>query len=180
MIQVDTTNILFICGGAFVGLEKIIERRIGKKVIGFGKETSSKVSRDNILEYVQPIDLIKFGMIPEFVGRLPVIATLHELSEEDLRRILVEPKNALVKQYAKMFEMEGVKLTFTEGALKLIAQEAIRRKLGARGLRAIMEELMLDIMFEIPSLSGEVKECIINEEVVKKKTKPILVYQKAS
>ncbi len=180
MIQVDTTNILFICGGAFVGLEKIIERRIGKKVIGFGKETSSKVSRDNILEYVQPIDLIKFGMIPEFVGRLPVIATLHELSEEDLRRILVEPKNALVKQYAKMFEMEGVKLTFTEGALKLIAQEAIRRKLGARGLRAIMEELMLDLMFEIPSLSGEVKECIINEEVVKKKTKPILVYQKAS
>ncbi len=179
MIQVDTTNILFICGGAFVGLERIIERRIGKKVIGFGKE-SAKVSRENILEHVQPIDLIKFGMIPEFVGRIPVIATLNELTEDDLYRILVEPKNALVKQYSKMFEMEGVKLTFTEGALRLIAKEAIRRRLGARGLRAIMEEMMLDIMYEIPSMAGEVKECIINEEVVKKRSKPILVYQKAS
>ncbi len=178
MIQIDTTNILFICGGAFVGLEKIVERRIGKKVIGFGQE-SEKVKREDILSEVQPDDLIKFGMIPEFVGRLPVIATLSELTEEDLLRILVEPKNALVKQYQKMFEMEGVKLTFTENALKLIAKEAINRKLGARGLRAIMEEIMIDVMFEVPSKSSEIKECVINEEVVKKKAKPILVYQKA-
>ena len=179
MIQVDTTNILFICGGAFVGLEKIIERRIGKRVVGFEQE--SKKSKDGkILHEVQPDDLIKFGMIPEFVGRLPVIAVLDELGEKDLLRILTEPKNALVKQYQKMFELEGVKLTFTEGALKLIAKEALSRKLGARGLRAIMEEIMLDVMFEIPSKSSEIKECIINEEVVKKKAKPILVYQKAS
>ncbi len=180
MIQVDTTNILFICGGAFVGLDRIIERRIGKASIGFGKESAKKVDKDEILEHVQPIDLIKYGMIPEFVGRVPVIATLHKLTEKDLYRILVEPKNALVKQYAKMFEMEGVKLTFTDGALKLIAREAIERGLGARGLRAIMEEIMLDIMYEIPSLAGQVKECIINEEVVKKRKQPILVYQKAS
>ncbi|NPA15333.1 MAG: ATP-dependent Clp protease ATP-binding subunit ClpX [Deferribacteres bacterium] len=178
MIQIDTSNILFICGGAFVGLEKIVERRIGKKVIGFGQE-SEKRKKSDILQEVQPDDLIKFGMIPEFVGRLPVIATLNELTEEDLLRILVEPKNALVKQYKKMFEMEGVKLTFTEGALRLIAKEAINRKLGARGLRAIMEEIMIDVMFEIPSKSSEIKECVINEEVVKKKAKPILVYQKA-
>ncbi len=178
MIQIDTTNILFICGGAFVGLERIVERRIGKKVIGFGQE-SERAKKGDILQEVQPDDLIKFGMIPEFVGRLPVIATLSELTEEDLLRILVEPKNALVKQYQKMFEMEGVKLTFTEGALRLIAQEAINRKLGARGLRAIMEDIMIDVMFEIPSKSSEIKECVINEEVVKKKAKPILVYQKA-
>ena len=179
MIQIDTTNILFICGGAFVGLERIIERRIGKSSIGFGKD-AKKVSKDDILSEVQPIDLIKYGMIPEFVGRVPVIATLHKLTEQDLYRILVEPKNALVKQYAKMFEMEGVKLTFTEGALKLIAREAIERGLGARGLRAIMEEIMLDIMYELPSLAGQVKECIVNEDVVKKRKQPILVYQKAS
>ncbi len=179
MIQIDTTNILFICGGAFVGLERIIERRVGKSSIGFGKETK-KLSKDDVLELVQPIDLIKYGMIPEFVGRVPVVATLHKLTEEDLYRILVEPKNALVKQYAKMFEMEGVKLTFTEGALKLIAKEAIERGLGARGLRAIMEEIMLDIMYELPTLAPQVKECIINEEVVKRRKEPILVYQKAS
>ncbi len=179
MIQIDTTNILFICGGAFVGLERIIERRIGRSSIGFGKE-SRKVSTEDILSQVQPIDLIKYGMIPEFVGRVPVIATLHKLTEDDLYRILVEPKNALVKQYSKMFEMEGVKLTFSEGALRLIAKEAIKRGLGARGLRAIMEEIMLDIMYELPSLSGQVKECIVNEDVVKKGKDPILVYQKAS
>ena len=177
-MQVDTTDILFICGGAFVGLEDIIKQRLGKSRVGFEAEIR-KVDKDqNLIELVEPEDLIKFGMIPEFIGRFPVIATLSELTEEELVRILVEPKNALVKQYQKLFELEGVKLTFTDKALREIAREAIRRKTGARGLRAIMEEVMTDIMFEVPSLPG-VKEVIIDENVVKNKEKPKLIFEQA-
>jgi len=180
-IQVDTTNILFICGGAFVGLERIVERRIGKKVIGFGADVDSrdKTKSEEVLSLVQPDDLIKFGLIPELVGRLPVVATLSDLSEDDLVRVLTEPANSLVKQYQRMFELEGVKLTFTPGALKLIAKEAMERKLGARGLRSIMEEVMLDIMYELPSGKHGIKECIINEDVVKKRSEPIYLFEKA-
>ncbi len=180
-IQVDTTNILFICGGAFVGLDKIIERRIGKKVIGFGANVDArdKTKVEEILSMVQPDDLMKFGLIPELVGRLPVVATLSDLDEEDLVRVLTEPANSLVKQYQRMFELEGVKLTFTPGALKEIAREAMERKLGARGLRAIMEEVMLDIMYELPSGKHGIKECIINEDVVKKRSEPIYLFEKA-
>jgi len=176
-IRMDTTNILFICGGAFVGLEDIIKRRLGKGSIGFGAEIKSvkDLTLGEILSHVQPEDLIKFGFIPEFVGRLPVVATLDELSVDDLVRILVEPKNALIKQYQKLFEMEGVSLKFTEGALRAVAELAHKRKTGARGLRSILEEIMIDVMYEIPSLSG-VKECVITEEVVLKKERPILIY----
>ena len=178
-IQVDTTNILFICGGAFVGLEKIIESRIGMMGMGFGADIKSKEKKSigDILKEVQPEDLLKFGLIPEFVGRLPVIATLDELDERALVEILKRPKNALVKQYQRLFEMEGVKLQFTEGALVAVAREALKRKSGARGLRAILEHIMLDIMYEIPS-KRNVKECIISEEVILKGEKPILVYEK--
>jgi len=178
-IQVDTTNILFICGGAFVGLEKIIEARLGSGGLGFGADIRTKEERKigDVLKEVQPEDLLKFGLIPEFVGRLPVIATLDELDEDALVEILKEPKNALVKQYQKLFEMEGVKLQFTEGALRAVAREAMRRKSGARGLRAILESIMLDIMYEIPS-KGNVKECIVGEDVILKGESPILVYEK--
>ena len=178
-IQVDTTDILFICGGAFVGLEKIIESRIGMMGMGFGADIKSKEKKSigDILKEVQPEDLLKFGLIPEFVGRLPVIATLDELDERALVEILKRPKNALVKQYQRLFEMEGVKLQFTEGALVAVAREALKRKSGARGLRAILEHIMLDIMYEIPS-KRNVKECIISEEVILKGEKPILVYEK--
>ncbi|HIP42970.1 MAG TPA: ATP-dependent Clp protease ATP-binding subunit ClpX [Aquifex aeolicus] len=175
-IQVDTTDILFICGGAFVGLEDIIKQRLGKARVGFEAEIKKVDDNHNLLELVEPDDLIKYGMIPEFIGRFPVITTLRELTEDELVRILVEPKNALVKQYQKLFELEGVKLTFTDNALKEIAREAIRRKTGARGLRAIMEEIMTDIMFEVPSLAG-VKEVIIDENVVKNKEKPKLIFE---
>jgi ATP-dependent Clp protease ATP-binding subunit ClpX len=176
-IRIDTTNILFICGGAFIGLEDIIKRRLGKGSIGFGAEIKSvkDLTLGEILSHVQPEDLIKFGFIPEFVGRLPVVATLDELSVDDLVRILVEPKNSLIKQYQKLFEMEGVNLRFTEGALRAVAEMANKRKTGARGLRSILEEIMIDVMYEIPSLSG-VKECVITEEVVLKKDRPILIY----
>ncbi|NWF93986.1 MAG: ATP-dependent Clp protease ATP-binding subunit ClpX [Syntrophaceae bacterium] len=178
-IQIDTTNILFICGGAFVGLEKIIEQRIGGKTMGFGAEIKTREERDmgELLREVQPEDLLKFGLIPEFIGRLPVIATLDELSVEALIDILKKPKNALVKQYQRLFEFENVKLRFTEGALMAIAKEAIKRKSGARGLRAIMENTMLDVMYEIPSQSN-VRECIISEEVVLNHESPILLYEK--
>ncbi|MBZ4682260.1 ATP-dependent Clp protease ATP-binding subunit ClpX [Thermodesulfobacterium sp.] len=178
-IRMDTTNILFICGGAFVGLEDIIKKRIGKGSIGFGAEVKSvkDLTLGEILSQVQPEDLIKFGFIPEFVGRIPVIATLDELSVDDLVRILVEPKNSIVKQYQKLFEMEGVELKFTEGALRLVAEEAYKRKTGARGLRAIIEEVMMDVMYELPSL-GDVKECVITEEVVLKKERPILIFNR--
>jgi ATP-dependent Clp protease ATP-binding subunit ClpX len=177
-IQVNTTNILFICGGAFVGLEKIIEDRTGKKTVGFGSDLSGAHEKKigDILKMVQPQDLIKYGLIPEFVGRLPVVATLDELSESALVRILTEPKNALIKQYQKLLSFDKVKLTFTDKAYSAIAKEAITRKTGARGLRAILEETMLDVMYEVPSRPN-VKECIITEDVIKKKKKPILIYR---
>jgi ATP-dependent Clp protease ATP-binding subunit ClpX len=180
-LQVDTTNILFICGGAFVGLEDIIRRRIGMKGMGFGADIGRKEHRtaSEILRDVQTEDLIKFGLIPEFIGRLPVIATLDELDEQDLVRILREPKNALTRQYQKLFEMESVHLKFTEGALTAIAREALKRKSGARGLRAILENTMLDVMYEIPS-QPNIKEVLISEEVITKGDQPIVLYQKAA
>jgi ATP-dependent Clp protease ATP-binding subunit ClpX len=176
-LQVDTTNILFICGGAFVGLENIIKRRIGQSTIGFGSKHGSRedMTLGDILKQTQPDDLLKFGLIPEFIGRLPVIATLHELSEDALIDILTKPRNALVKQYQKLFEMDDVRLKFTKPALKAIARRALERNSGARGLRAIIEDTMLDIMYEIPSKKG-VKEVVVSEEVVHKKDAPVMVY----
>ncbi len=178
-LQIDTSNILFICGGAFVGLEQIIERRIGQKSLGFGAEISSRKDKKigELLEQVQPEDLLKAGLIPEFIGRLPVIATLHELNEEALVDILTRPKNALVKQYQRLFEMDGVKLSFTPGALRGVANEALERRAGARGLRAIMEHAMLDIMYEVPS-RADIKEIVVNEEVIMKGEQPLIVYAK--
>src|SRR5258706_257901 len=180
-LQVDTTNILFICGGAFVGLEDIIRRRIGMKGMGFGADIRRRDERtvSDLLHEVQTEDLLKFGLIPEFVGRLPVIATLEELNEQSLVRILKEPKNALTRQYQKLFDMESVHLKFTEGALTAIAREALTRKSGARGLRAIMENIMLDVMYEIPS-QANIKEVLISEEVVTHKEQPIMLYQKTA
>ncbi|MBI4666726.1 MAG: ATP-dependent Clp protease ATP-binding subunit ClpX [Nitrospinae bacterium] len=178
-LQVDTGNILFIVGGAFVGLEKIIEQRIGKKVMGFGAKLKDRrdTSQNELLRQTQPEDLLKFGLIPEFIGRLPVVATLDELDEGSMVRILTEPKNAIVKQFQKFMEMEGVKLKFTDGAYHAIAREAVRRKTGARGLRAILEEVMLDSMYELPGLS-EVTECIVNEDVISRRERPLLLYEK--
>ncbi len=179
-LRVDTRNILFICGGTFTGLEDIIKKRIGGKSIGFEAEIDSAKKEEDynrLIHLVQPEDLIKFGMIPEFIGRLPIIATLEELSLDALVKILTEPKNALVKQYKKMFELENVELKFTEAALRAIARKAKERKSGARGLRSIIESIMLDVMFDIPSRS-DVKECIIDEGVVTKGEKPLLVYEK--
>ena len=180
-LQVDTANILFVCGGAFVGLEEIIRRRIGQKGMGFGADIRRKEERNvsELLHEVQTEDLLKFGLIPEFVGRLPVIATLEELGEEDLVRILREPKNALTRQYQKLFEMEAVHLKFTDSALTAIAREALKRKSGARGLRAILENTMLDVMYEIPSQPA-IKEVLISEEVITKREQPIVLYQKAA
>ena len=180
-IQVDTTNILFICGGAFNGLEEIIEKRTNATAMGFGADIKSRKERNvgETLADVRPEDLLKYGLIPEFVGRLPVIGTLYDLDEEDLVRILVEPRNSMVKQYKKMFEIEGVKLTLTDGALKAIAKLSAERKSGARGLQAIMENTMLDIMYDIPS-RNDIRECLINEGVVLTKEKPILVFGTAS
>jgi ATP-dependent Clp protease ATP-binding subunit ClpX len=173
-LQIDTTNILFICGGAFVGLEDLIERRVAEKSLGFGAEVKSARERRNsrLLEKVLPYDLIKFGLIPEFVGRLPVMATLEDLDEAALVRILKEPKNSLVKQYQTIFELEDVELKFTEAALDAISKEAIKRNVGARGLRIILEELMLDLMYTIPS-QREIQECMITEEVVVNRHQPI-------
>jgi ATP-dependent Clp protease ATP-binding subunit ClpX len=180
-LQVDTTNILFICGGAFNGVEDIIEKRLGQSSMGFMGNVVSKRERKigQILNEIQPEDLLKYGLIPEMIGRLPVITTLSELSEEALIQILVEPKNALVKQYQTMFSFENVKLRFTKGALSAIAREANKRKSGARGLRSIMEDIMLDVMFDIPSQSN-IKECVINEEVVLKRESPLIMYEKES
>jgi ATP-dependent Clp protease ATP-binding subunit ClpX len=177
-VKVDTSNILFLCGGTFNGLEKIIQRRLGSKMMGFGAKIVQEKERSigEILNLVQPEDLIKFGLIPEFLGRLPVIATLDELAEDALIRILKEPKNALLKQFQKLFEMEGVNLRLTDSALSAIAQEAMKRKSGARGLRAILEGCMLDIMYQIPSIEN-VKECVISEDVVLHKEDPILLYE---
>ena len=175
-IQVDTTNILFIVGGAFDGLDKIIENRIGKKSMGFGAEIASNKETNigELLKELQPEDLLRFGLIPEFVGRLPVMVTLEELDENALVRILTEPKNALVKQYKELFNMDGVSLEFEEEALKLIAKKAIERKTGARGLRGVIEETMLDIMYEIPS-RDDIEKCIITREVIANRVEPTLV-----
>jgi ATP-dependent Clp protease ATP-binding subunit ClpX len=180
-IPVDTTNILFICGGAFAGLEKLIEKRIGQKSLGFRAEIRSKSDKKigEALRQVQPEDLLKYGLIPEFIGRLPIVASIEELDEDALIRVLTEPKNALIKQYKKLFDYEKVRLTFTEGSLRAIAQKALKRETGARGLRSILEEIMLDVMFELPS-QRSIKECVINEDVVAEVIKPIMVYEKAS
>ncbi len=176
-LKVDTTNILFICGGAFSGLEKIVNKRISTKSMGFGAEVRSIKEEDlgQLLGKVQPTDLLKFGLIPEFVGRMPVIATLGELDEEALIQILHEPKNALIKQYQRLFEMENVHLKFTDSALVAIAKEALERKTGARGLRSILENAMLDVMYDIPS-QDRVKEVVLNEDVIAKGVKPIVLY----
>ncbi len=178
-IQLDTTNILFICGGAFVGLEKIIEQRCGKRNIGFGSDAFNEKGKkvDNYLSLTEPEDLMKYGLIPEFIGRLPIVANLDNLDEAALIKILTEPKNALVKQYQKLFAIDRVKLKFTDTALAIIAKRAVEKKAGARGLRAILENIMLDVMYELPSQRG-VSECIINEETVIKSEKPLLVYEK--
>jgi ATP-dependent Clp protease ATP-binding subunit ClpX len=175
-IQVDTTNVLFICGGAFVGVEKLVEGRVGKTGIGFGAEIKSREDRrvGDLLALIQPEDLLKYGLIPEFVGRLPVVATLHDLDEPALVRILREPKNAIIKQYQKYFELEKVRLKFTDDAVAAIAREAMKRGTGARGLRAVLEEVMLDVMYELPSLPA-LKECIITREVILNKERPILI-----
>jgi ATP-dependent Clp protease ATP-binding subunit ClpX len=180
-LQVDTTNILFICGGAFAGLEKIIARRGRQRSMGFGAEVAGPDARQTgeLLAEVEPDDLLKFGLIPEFVGRLPVVATLADLDEAALVKILIEPKNALVKQYQKLFEMEDVRLTLTDDALKAIATKAILRKTGARGLRSIMEIILLETMFELPSLHG-VEEVVINREVVAGSGGPVNVYAKTA
>jgi ATP-dependent Clp protease ATP-binding subunit ClpX len=179
-VPVDTTNILFICGGAFVGLEAIVERRIGRKSLGFRAEVKARMERNlhEILGQVQPQDLIKFGMIPEFVGRLPVMATLEDLDVKSLVRILTEPRNALVKQYHKIFEFENVSLRFTDDALEAIAQRAVERKIGARGLRMILEELMLDMMYTLPSQKGA-REVVVSRDVVLNKSNPLVVMEKA-
>ncbi|HKD40458.1 MAG TPA: ATP-dependent Clp protease ATP-binding subunit ClpX [Myxococcaceae bacterium] len=176
-LQVDTTNILFICGGAFGGLEQIIDRRLGGKNIGFGADIQTKKQRSlsELLRHVEPEDLLKFGMIPEFIGRLPIVTALEELDESALMDILSQPKNALVKQYRKLFDLDGVSLKFTDGALKAIASEAIRRKAGARGLRSILEGAMLDVMYEIPSRKTA-REVVISEEVILKKSEPVVLY----
>ncbi len=177
-MQVDTTNILFVLGGAFAGLEKLIEAKGKPRSIGFGAEVASDDEKDigAILSQVEPEDLIKFGLIPELVGRLPAVATLTHLDKEALLRILTEPKNALVKQYAALMAYDGVEVTFTDDALEAIAEKAIERKTGARGLRAIMESVMLDVMYDIPTMTG-VERCIVNREAVEGKAKPVLVFK---
>jgi len=175
-LQIDTSNILFICGGAFCGLEQIIERRIGVKGMGFGADIRARTERrlGEVLREVQAEDLLRFGLIPEFVGRLPVVATLEELHEDALVDILTQPKNALVKQYQKLFEFEGVRLRFSEAALRSVARLALARKSGARGLRSILENVMLDLMYEVPS-RDDVEECVINEETIEQGHEPLLV-----
>ena len=177
-VKVDTSNILFICGGTFTGLERIIERRSGEKSLGFGAKITKQGDKSigDALRMLQPEDLVRFGLIPEFLGRLPIVTTLDELKESSLIRILTEPKNALVKQFRKLFEFEGVSLRLTDNALSSIAKEAMKRKSGARGLRSIMENTMLDIMYEIPS-DESVKECVINKEVVLNNEEPILLFE---
>jgi ATP-dependent Clp protease ATP-binding subunit ClpX len=185
-LQVDTSNILFICGGAFVGLEDIIRRRVGEKKLGFGAhaktakdiERAKKEEKRSLLSMVQPEDLLRFGLIPEFIGRLPMIAVLDDLDEGALIKILVEPKNALTKQYKKLFDMENVQLRFSEGALLAVAKQAIERKAGARGLRAILESVMLDVMYDVPS-EPDIKEVIVSEDTIVKGEKPLIVYQHA-
>jgi len=175
-IQIDTTNILFICGGAFDGVEKIIQKRIGQKSMGFGANIQSKAVKDvgELLNKIQPEDLLRYGLIPEFVGRVPVLVTLHELDEEALIKILVEPKNALIKQYKKLFELDSVELEVEDEALTAIAKKAIERKTGARGLRSIVENIMLDVMYDIPSRE-DIEKCVVTKETVDNQTEPTLV-----
>jgi ATP-dependent Clp protease ATP-binding subunit ClpX len=179
-LKVDTTNILFICGGAFSGLETVIGQRVGAKTMGFGADSAHHKEQKigEVLCQVEPGDLLKYGLIPEFIGRLPIVATLDELDEAALIQILSEPKNALVKQYQKLFDMEGVDLRFSDGALVAVAAEALKRKTGARGLRSILENAMLDVMYDIPS-QDRVREVLINEDVVFKGTQPIVIYEHA-
>ncbi|MFH7320706.1 ATP-dependent Clp protease ATP-binding subunit ClpX [Desulfurivibrio sp. D14AmB] len=176
-IKLDTSNILFICGGAFVGLEQVIRQRVGAKSLGFGAKVvgKSKKKTGEILAQVESADLLRFGLIPELLGRLPVVATMEELEEEDLIRILREPKNALTRQYEKLFAFDGIRLRFTEGALSAIAREAIKRKAGARGLRSVMEEAMLDVMYELPSQESA-RECVISEQVITSRDYPVVLY----
>ena len=178
-LQVNTSNILFVCGGAFVGLDSVIRDRIGKKTLGFSQTPISKrkIETEAILEKVQPEDLLKYGLIPEFVGRFSIVATLNELDAVALMKVLSEPKNALTKQYQKLFEFENVRLKFTENAIRAIAEKAIAHKTGARGLRSVLEEHMLDIMFELPS-RDDVEEVVVNDEVIKNSAAPLLVYHK--
>jgi ATP-dependent Clp protease ATP-binding subunit ClpX len=183
--QIDTTNILFICGGAFVGLDKVIERRVGKKTLGFRTDAKATAAtgggrRDttDLLGQIQPTDLIKYGLIPEFVGRLPVVATLHDLDKAALVEILTQPKNAITRQYQRLFEYENVKLRFTEDALEAIAELAIQRKIGARGLRMIIEDLMLELMYNLPSMK-KVRECVVTRDVVLDREKPATFIEKA-
>lgn len=175
-IQIDTTNILFICGGAFEGIEKIIQNRLGQKSIGFGAEIKGKKEQDvgELLQHIMPQDLLKFGLIPEMVGRLPIIVTLHALDKKALMTILKEPKNALIKQYQKLFEMDGVTLEFEEAAIAAIADKALERNTGARGLRAILEDIMLNIMYEIPSRE-DIEKCIVTEDTIINHTEPIVI-----
>jgi ATP-dependent Clp protease ATP-binding subunit ClpX len=173
-IQLDTTGILFICGGAFDGLDKIIEARLKENSMGFGARIKSKEERGNLLNHVMPEDLLKYGFIPEFIGRLPVIAVVDPLTKDDLVRILTEPKNAIVKQYQALLAAEGVELVVTPEALNAVAEEALRRKTGARALKSIIEEIMLDVMFELPSLEG-IRQCVITEEIVRMRKKPLLL-----
>jgi ATP-dependent Clp protease ATP-binding subunit ClpX len=175
--QIDTTNILFVCGGAFVGLDKIIERRIGKKSLGFRTDAKAPQKGITSIHQVQPTDLIRYGLIPEFVGRLPVIGTLHDLDKPALVEILTAPKNAIIRQYQRMFDYENVKLRFTDDSLEAIADLAITRKIGARGLRMIIEDLMLDLMYNLPSMK-KVKECVVTREVVLDREKPITLIEK--
>ena len=175
-IQIDTSNILFICGGAFDGLNDILKRRLGANTLGFGQEKRSKKEEENLLHMVEADDLVTYGLIPELIGRLHVLATLGEISEEDMVRILVEPKNSLIKQYQKLFEIDDVKLSFEDDALALIAKKAIERKTGARGLRSILEEILLDIMYELPELSGY--EVVITNDVVESGAKPLYIKDK--
>ncbi|MBO4413013.1 MAG: ATP-dependent Clp protease ATP-binding subunit ClpX, partial [Clostridia bacterium] len=178
MIQIDTTNILFICGGAFIGLDKIIEQRMNDSTLGFSADVKTKVDKEsiNIIEQTQPQDLIKFGLIPEFIGRMPVFVSLNELNEESLVRILTEPKNSLTKQYKKLFKMDNIELVFEDDAISAIAHKAIQLKTGARGLRAILEEAMQDVMFSSPSLMN-VEKVVISKDVIENNSKPILVYK---
>jgi len=175
-IQIDTSNILFICGGAFDGLNDILKRRLGANILGFGQEKRSKKEEENLLPMVEADDLVAYGIIPELIGRLHVLATLGEISKEDMVRILVEPKNSLIKQYQKLFEIDNVKLSFEEDALARIAQKALERKTGARGLRSILEEILLDIMYELPELNGY--EVVITDEVVESGAKPLYIKDK--
>jgi ATP-dependent Clp protease ATP-binding subunit ClpX len=177
-IRLNTGNILFILGGAFIGLEKIIQQREEGGGLGFGAKVASKKEKDfsTLIRDVHPVDLIRYGLIPEFVGRIPIVTSLEELTEDDLVRILTEPKNALVKQYKKLFELDDVQLRFTQNALKSIARKSLERKTGARGLRNVLENIMLDIMYKLPSLTG-VKECVVNSAVVDSGQEPLLIFR---